>query len=117
MRAEKREKLSMRRQRSDPGEVHKRIGDFTYVPNSYVNDNGNRNLSNSNVENDDNVVVVVRFKRITYVTLLRQPPIWRRASVSLAWIFSTFVSFASLSSKIARSFRAVISAEASALMR
>lgn len=87
------------------------------MPNSYVNDDGKPNLNNSNVQNDNNGRVAVRYVRLIYERLLRQPPIWRRASLSLAWIFSILVSLASLSSKIALSFKAVNSADASALIR
>ncbi len=47
----------------------------------------------------------------------RQPPIWRRASVSLAWSLSRLVSLASFNSNMVRSSSAVSSASASACKR
>ncbi|CAK9251835.1 unnamed protein product [Sphagnum jensenii] len=94
----------------------KRIDGNLNVPNSNVNDNGKPNLNNSNAENDNDARVLVRIE-VPLIDTLRQPPIWRRASVSLACNLSALVSFTRLSSKSARSFSAVSSALASAAIR
>lgn len=84
------------------------------MPNLNVNNNGNFIVGNSNVQNDNDGRALMR---IGYITLLRQPPICRRASVSLACSFNKLVALANFSSSIARILRAVSSASASATIR
>jgi hypothetical protein len=43
----------MRQLWNEPGDTGKRIDGWLNVPNSYVNDNGRPNFSNSNAENDN----------------------------------------------------------------
>ncbi|MEI7522496.1 MAG: hypothetical protein WCJ86_03440 [Candidatus Saccharibacteria bacterium] len=52
----------MRRRLTDPGEINKRIDDWSNVPNSYVNDNGKPNLNNSDADNDNDARVSVRIE-------------------------------------------------------
>jgi hypothetical protein len=40
----------------------KRIDDWSYVPNSNVNDDGKPNLNNSDTENDNDARVLVRIE-------------------------------------------------------
>ena len=93
----------------------KRLDSSAVVPNSNVNNNGKPNLNNSNVSNDNDARVAVKYE--SYWTLFLQPPICLRASVRRAWIFNILVSFAICNSSIVRSFKAVSSASASASKR
>ena len=47
----------------------KRIDDWSYVPNSNVNDDGKPNLNNSDTENDNDARVLVRIKAVLRNTL------------------------------------------------
>jgi len=89
-----------------------------YVPNAYVNDNGNANVNDSNVQNDNAARLLARDRGYNYErTLLSHPPNMRLASVSLACIFKQLVSLASFSSKMVRICRDNNSAWALARIR
>lgn len=44
---------------------NERIDSWSNVPNSYVNDDGKPNLNNSNVQNDNNARLSVRFTELS----------------------------------------------------
>ncbi len=52
----------MRQLWNEPSDIQKRIDDWSYVPNSNVNDDGKPNLNNSNAENDNDARVLVRIE-------------------------------------------------------
>ncbi len=43
--------------------MYERLGGWSNVPNSYVNDDGKPNFNNSDSENDDHARVLVRTER------------------------------------------------------
>lgn len=94
-----------------------------YVPNANVNDNGNANVNDSNVQNDFAARLLAREKVLSHTyscherTLFSHPPNMRRASDSFACNLRQLVSFASLSSKMVRIWRANNSASALARIR
>lgn len=90
------------------------VDGFDYVPNANVNNDGNANVNDSNVQNDNAARLQMRLhgsKRLTQArTLLSQPPSIRCTSESFACNFRQLVSFASLSSRIALICKASTSA-------
>lgn len=99
----------------------KRHDGFDYVVNANVNEDGNSNVNDSNVQNEN-----VSRRQMRHIgctgwtqerTLLSQPPSMRRASASFACILRQLVSLASLSSRIIRICKLSASACAWALIR
>lgn len=99
----------------------KRHDDFDYVVNANVNEDGNSNVNDSNVDNENVSRRQMRHSGcIGWTqerTLLSQPPSIRRASVSFACTLRQLVSLASLSSKMIRICKLSASASAWALIK
>jgi len=81
-------------------------------------DDGHVNVNENNPENRNDNLGVARLLRGYWLCAdLSQPPSIRPVSASMAWIWNTFVSLASLSSKYRRSFRVAVSSFPPAPMR
>lgn len=99
----------------------KRHDGFDCVVNANVNEDGNSNVNDSNMQNENVSRRQMRHRGCTSWyqerTLLSQPPSIRRASLSLACILRQLVALASFNSRMMRICKLSASASAWALIR